>query len=61
MDEPAVVRCAECGRPATHDLKQLGKRFESDLRFCRDCYERLASRIMRPDTWPVDTEDEKII
>lgn len=55
-------RCGECGKPnATYDLKHFDRRFGTDLRYCRECYEKAASRLMRPDTRPVDTEDEKII
>lgn len=57
MDEPAVVRCAECGGPgADRSLALFDKRFSTGPTYCRKCYEKLASRMMRPEVRPLFDE-----
>lgn len=44
-----MTRCAECGAPgADRGIATVDKRLASDLRYCRNCYEQLAARLMRP-------------
>lgn len=44
-----MTRCAECGAPgADRKLRDVLKCTQSELLYCRNCYEKMASRIMRP-------------